>query len=206
MNRRVFLTALAAFTTCGAAPSGTGPPGAAPSGASPAPLPGVRSRADWRALPPRAGGRPHVAARLALHHTAGALVGTDRAAATLRGVQTFHQRDKGWVDLAYHLFIDADGVAWEGRDPGLAGDTATAYDPAGFYLVCALGNFEEVAPPPALREGIARLLATLHRERGLPLDTLALHRDLADGTLCPGRHLADHAPGILARARELAAG
>jgi hypothetical protein len=134
------------------------------------------------------GGRPHTAVRFGLHHTAGNLVGSAKAPSTLRGIQAFHQHDKGWIDLAYHVFVD----------------TATTYDPAGYFLVCALGNFETTVPPAAQVEGIARVLATLSRARGLPLTTLAAHRDLA-ATLCPGAHLYALVEPIRARAVALAA-
>lgn len=165
-----------------------------------APLAAVRPRADWKAAPPKPGGRPHTLQRLALHHTAGPQVGSDKAPATLRGIQAFHQKDKGWIDLAYHLFVDADGVAWEGRDTALAGDTATTYDPAGFLLICALGNFEEVQPTAAQLDGIARLMRAAHDTLGLSLDTVAIHRELA-ATLCPGKNLASRLPEIVERAR-----
>jgi hypothetical protein len=163
-------------------------------------LPTVRPRSDWKAAPARPGGRPHTLARLALHHTAGPQVGSDKAPATLRGIQAFHQKDKGWIDLAYHLFVDADGVAWEGRDTAFAGDTATTYDPAGFLLICALGNFEEVLPTSAQLDGIARLMRAAHDGLGLSLDTVAIHRELA-ATLCPGKNLASRLPELVERAR-----
>ncbi len=173
---------------------------------APAPhaVPGIHPRAAWRAAPALPGGRPHTAVRFGLHHTAGNLVGSAQAPSTLRGIQAFHQHGKGWIDLAYHVFVDADGAAWEGRDPALAGDTATTYDPAGYFLVCALGNFETTVPPAAQVEGIARVLAALSRARGLPLTTLAAHRDLA-ATLCPGAHLYALVEPIRARAIALAA-
>jgi hypothetical protein len=200
-TRRSFLVGGAALVGCAIAPAAAGEAPAAP--VVPRPIPGVRPRADWGARPPRAGGRSHVPERFALHHTAGALVGSDRAPVTLRGIQAFHQRDKGWVDLAYHVFVDADGVAWEGRDPGIAGDTATMYDPAGWWLVCALGNFEEVAPTEAQIEGIARVLASIHLARGVPIASLAPHNALA-ATACPGRNLAVQLAGLVSRARALA--
>lgn len=48
---------------------------------------GVRPRSAWGANPAKPGGRPHVATRFTLHHTAGPCVGSDRAAKTLRGIQ-----------------------------------------------------------------------------------------------------------------------
>ncbi len=159
----------------------------------------VRPRSDWGAAPATLGGRPHVVRHIALHHTAGACVGTEKAAATLRGIQRFHQRDKGWIDLAYHLFVDADGVVWEGRDRALAGDTATNYDPGGYLLICALGNFEEVEPSEPQVEGVVRILRACAGAYALPV-ALAMHRELAS-TLCPGKHLAARVPAIVERAR-----
>lgn len=135
---------------------------------------------------------------LALHHTAGRLAGTALAPAELRGVQRFHQQSKGWVDIAYHVFVDADGAAWAGRDLRFAGDTATDYDPAGWLLVCALGNFETTAPPPALLAGLARVLGALSERYGLPLADLQPHRALA-ATLCPGKHLVEALDGLRQR-------
>lgn len=176
--------------------------------AAPAPrgldVPGVRPRSDWKALPALPGGRPHVAAHFALHHTAGPVADTAAAPSVLRGIQSYHMREKGWVDLAYHVFVDSEGVAWEGRSPDLAGDTATTYDPAGWFLVCALGNYEAVEPTPALLEGIAAVLARVSRARGIPLDHLTSHRELA-ATACPGVHLAARVQdgSLLARAKAI---
>lgn len=159
----------------------------------------ILGRSAWGAAPARPGGRSHRPHRVTLHHTAGAVVGSGRAPATLRGIQSFHMGDKGWVDLAYHLFIDADGVAWEGRDPSIVGDTSTDYDPSGHYLICALGNFEEQLPGSAQVEGIVRALIAVQASRGIPVETLAPHRDLA-ATLCPGKHLVALLDAIRERA------
>lgn len=164
--------------------------------------PGIRPRSAWGAVAPKPGGKPHTPTTFTLHHTAGPVVGSSRAPATLKGIQTFHMGEKGWIDIAYHVFVDADGVAWEGRDPGIVGDTATTYDPTGYFLVCALGNFEEAVPSAAQVEGLARVLAMVHAARGISLDTLRVHKDLA-ATLCPGKNLAPLAPAIRARAAEI---
>jgi hypothetical protein len=168
-----------------------------------APPAGVLPRAAWKALDAKPGGRVNVPTRFTLHHTAGPQADSASAPATLRGIQAFHMKEKGWIDIAYHVFVDADGKAWEGRSPEIVGDTATTYDPSGFYLVCALGNFEKDTPTAAQLEGIAQVLATVHHERGLPIDTLAPHRDLA-ATLCPGKNLVSRMGGIVTRAVQLA--
>lgn len=34
----------------------------------------------------------------------------------LLAIERMHERDKGWSDIFYHLFVFADGEIWEGRD------------------------------------------------------------------------------------------
>jgi len=147
----------------------------------------MRSRPSWGARPAAPGGRPHTITRLILHHSAGAAVGAAGAAAALRGIQAFHQNEKGWIDVAYHLFVDQDGGLWEGRDRALAGDTATTYDPAGGLLVCVLGDHERAPPAPAVGAALRALGPKLAAAFGVPAEWV-LHGDLA-ATACPGRHL-----------------
>jgi hypothetical protein len=92
------------------------------------------------------------------------------------------------VDVAYHLFVDADGQAWLGRDRQLAGDSSTRYDTAGWLLICCLGNFEERQPPLTMLEGLRRLVRSEAQVLGLDPCSLQPHQALA-ATLCPGRHL-----------------
>ena len=167
---------------------------------------GLLPRQAWGARPALPGGRPHQAVRFGLHHSAGPWADSAGAPALLRAIQRVHMEERGWPDIAYHAFVDGQGQAWEGRDLGLCGDTATAYDPEGWLLVCALGNFEERALPPAQLEGLARLLAALHRAHAIPLEGMSPHRALAT-TLCPGAALLAHLDdgSLLARARALAA-
>lgn len=150
-------------------------------------LSATRPRAAWGAAAPKPGGRPHALRQIALHHTAGPVAGTAGAPAALRSAQAYHQRDKGWIDLAYHLLMDADGQLWAGRALELAGDTATAYDPAGSLLVCCLGDFEAKAPPAALVAALRALLPELAQTYALPAVWVP-HRALAS-TACPGGRL-----------------
>ena len=65
---------------------------------------------------------------IALRHTAAALATVAQAPGRLRSHQRFHQ-EQGWPDIAYHYGIDLAGNVYELRDPRLAGDTFTDYDP-----------------------------------------------------------------------------
>ena len=63
--------------------------------------------------------------------------------ARLQQHQRYHQNEKGWIDIAYHMAVDRHGNIFELRDWNLAGDTATNYETAGQFLVVCEGNFDE---------------------------------------------------------------
>jgi hypothetical protein len=136
---------------------------------------------------------------LMVHHTGALLTDNRRAPDRFASFQADHQR-RGWVDVAYHVGVDRNGHLYELRDPGVAGDTATQYDPAGWFLVVADGNFEEQDPTDAQLAGLVAALAWGAQRWGLDPDGIVGHRDRAL-TACPGRALHVRvADGSLARA------
>jgi hypothetical protein len=156
-----------------------------------APLPDfVYPREAWGATAPGTGMRRHVIERVTLHHTGPPQWwGTPDAPAYLRAIQGFHTGpERRWPDIAYHLLVDLDGGVWAGRPIAFAGDSATAYDPAGHALVAVLGDYDVQTPNAdqinALRATVRWLLETF----GLGTHTLAGHRDYA-ATACPSRNL-----------------
>ena len=202
-------------------PSATGPatsapstppsPRPAPTEPTPSPAPTaepVRApllcRDAWQAAPADGGGRTHTITGLMVHHSAVALEDNREAPSRMRGYQRYHQ-EQGWPDVAYHVGVDANGHLYELRDPALAGDTFTDYDPAGWLLVLADGNFDEQDPTAAQLEGVAQVLAWGAGRFGTSTQ-VAAHRDHAQ-TSCPGDALYTHvADGALqARVEELLA-
>ena len=165
------------------------------------------SRAEWGARPPVLPMRPHTLERLTIHHT-----GTDQnprrsVADKLQGLQLFSQRDDSlasgrrkpaWADVPYHFYVATDGAVGEGRDWHYAGDSNTAYDPAGHLLVVVEGNFQRDTLTTAQRRTLDIIVPALARRFGIPADRLASHRDYAD-TQCPGANLYAELP----RFREL---
>lgn len=125
---------------------------------------------------------------MTLHHT-GVVLGENRnAPARLRQHQRFHQGERGWIDIAYHVGVDRDGNIFELRTPALVGDTATAYDPTGHFLVVCEGDFDREAVTDAQIEGAALAFAWAAATFGASTDTLAGHRDFTS-TSCPGADL-----------------
>lgn len=144
--------------------------------------------AAWGGKPPQGEFEEHVIERLTIHHTASRLETNTRAPHHVRGHQRFHQRDRGWPDLAYHFVIDLNGHVYEGRPLWARGDTGTTYDPTGHFLVSCEGNFDAQEPSAAQVASLVGLLAWASREFGVDPATMRGHRDWA-ATSCPGANL-----------------
>ena len=140
------------------------------------------------------GGRQHEIRQLTLHHTAVPLERNELAPSRLRGHQRYHQQ-AGWPDIAYHYGVDLAGHVFELRDPRLAGDTFTSYDPAGHFLVVCEGDYDREHPTDAMLQRIAELFAHAALTYGADPQQIGGHRDYA-GTTCPGDRLQSQLPDI----------
>lgn len=133
---------------------------------------------------------PHRITHVTLHHTGDAqpLRPEDDPVRRLRGLQSWGARDRNWWDVPYHFLMDLEGKIYEGRDYHYMGETNTAYDPGGHFLISIIGNYERQEPTAAQLESIAALMAWAFKEFDLPLDRLGGHYNYAT-TTCPGKHL-----------------
>lgn len=157
-------------------------------------------RDAWGARPALPGGRPHTISRMTIHHSGVVLSDNRTIAERFRQHQRYHQDEKGWIDIAYHVGIDLGGNIFELRDTGLVGDTATDYDPTGHFLLLCEGNFDEQDVPEAQLDSAALVLAWAAQHFQIGTDTLAGHRDMTSETTCPGAGLQAHvASGELRR-------
>lgn len=185
-----------------------------PDAAAAAPAaPAIRPRADWAGNRRPTGPIPAEddVRFLLLHHTATPNDYAEGAvAAQLRQVYAFHTRRRGWVDVAYHFFVDRFGTVWEGRAGSLAGPVqgdATGGSQGFAQLCCFLGDFTTVVPTDAAMDAMVRLCAWLAERYGIDLaapvtfrsrgsnrwrrgtevttDPIAGHRDMSL-TSCPG--------------------
>lgn len=163
-------------------------------------------RQAWEARAPAGAGSPHRITGLMIHHSAVTLADNRAAPQHLRSFQDSHQHS-GFVDIAYHVGVDRNGNLYELRSPGIAGETYTDYDPSGWLLVLALGNFDEQEPTAAQLEGMARVLAWGAGTYGVDPAEVAGHRDAA-ATRCPGEALYRELESgrLSARVQDLLAG
>jgi hypothetical protein len=152
----------------------------------------VLCRQAWGARPALPGGRPQTITRMTIHHSAVALPDNAAIIARLQQHQRFHQDDRGWVDIAYHMAVDRNGNIYQLRDTAIAGDTATDYDTSGHFLVLCEGDFDSETVSAAQLDGAALAFAWATERFGIGVDTLASHQEVASGTACPGRSLQAH--------------
>ena len=148
----------------------------------------VIPRSAWGARPVNGTCVPHTISHISVHHTATRTMDNTKSPKRLLGYQRYHQDNKGWVDLAYHLFIDLEGNVYEGRDVACVGDTSTNYDPSGHLLIVLEGNFEEQAVSPIALDRLIDVIAWGVDNYSVDLDRVRGHRDLA-ATACPGEQL-----------------
>jgi len=146
-------------------------------------------RDAWGARPARPGGRPHTITGMTIHHTAAVLGDNRNIISRLRQHQLYHQDQRGWIDIAYHVGVDRNGNIFELRSTDIAGDTATSYDPTGHFLVVCEGNFDEEEVTDDQLNGAALSFAWAAQTFGISIDTLAGHRDVSHDTACPGTNL-----------------
>ena len=125
---------------------------------------------------------------ISIHHTATVAKDNSKSPQRLRSYQRYHQSNKGWTDLAYHLFIDLDGNIYEGRDRACVGDTATKYDPTGHLLLVLEGNFEEQDVSSAAFDRLVEVVSWAAATHDVPFERIRRHRELA-ATACPGEAL-----------------
>jgi hypothetical protein len=148
------------------------------------------SAAEWGGTPADDSlARHHEVVRITLHHQGEPFPREKDPRQYLRDLQSWSRTTKGWVDVPYHYVIDLDGIIYEGRRIDYAGDTNTDYAPTGHALIEVVGNFEEVEPNQAQLDAVVGVMAMLVTRYHLPLESIRGHKDLASGTVCPGKNL-----------------
>lgn len=151
--------------------------------------PGVVSAATWGSQPwPFPPGYEHVPERIVIHHAGVVWTGEREPVETMRRLQSWCQRERGWRDVPYHFLIAPDGTVFEGRPLRYRPDSNTNFDTNGCINVEFFGDFEQQRVSSAQLESAARLIAWLRHSYDLNTTPLRSHADLAE-TVCPGRDL-----------------
>jgi hypothetical protein len=180
----------------------------------------VRPRSAWSAGPAK-GETPSWDAFTAIvvHHS-----GDTRRdpVAAMRIVQTWHQSE-GSDDVGYHLFIDRQGVIWQGRDASTVGGADGSRQLQGAHAkhwnvgtlgVCLLGDLTRQQPTKAMMSSLTRVVAwrcglagvdprgTVRAADGRDLPVVMTHRTVGS-TRCPGNSVASMLDGVRDQARSM---
>ena len=146
-------------------------------------------RDSWGALAPLGTGQQHTISRMTIHHTAVVLGDNSNMIDRLQQHQRYHQNEKGWIDIAYHMAVDRNGNIFELRDWNIAGDTATTYEPYGHFLVVCEGNFDEEPITEQQLDSAALVFAWATQQFPAITGPVEGHQQVAPGTSCPGATL-----------------
>lgn len=150
---------------------------------------------------------------LLVHHSVHAnTYGEGAVPEMLAGIHRFHTGERGWPDIAYNVFVDRFGRAWEGRIgsiDGLKAGDATGGNQGYAQLCCFLGDHSQEPPSAEAQATMGRLLGWLAARSGIDVThgatttfvsrgsnlhpagsevtttTIAGHRDMSR-TACPG--------------------
>ncbi len=145
--------------------------------------------AQWGGTPAEDTSRVHEIKFITLHH-GGEEFKEDKDFVTyLVNLQNWSRREKKWIDIPYHYLIDFAGKIYEGRDIRYPGDTNTAYDPTGHALVCLPGNYEIQQPNDKQLRAVIDMFVWLCWKYKLSPGVIKGHKDVAEGTVCPGKNL-----------------
>lgn len=172
------------------------PPAApSPSPETPAAKPTVRPREDWGAKPTNEPYEDMVPEKISVHHSqADQPLSLKSAAEELRMIQDFHQRGRGWADVAYHFLIDGSGRVWQGRPEGVLGAHVKDNNP-GNIGVCVMGSFQKGRPTKAQMDSLVALLRWLTQAYAIAPSEIRGHKD-QQSTRCPGARLYSQLPAV----------
>jgi hypothetical protein len=158
----------------------------------------IVTRAEWGAQGPLREPVPmrHTpSSSVVVHHTGG----NERGAAGMRSIQAYHQKVRGWSDIAYSFVIDGDdGVVYEGRGYGIRGGHSLG-DVNEQHGVCLMGNFETEPLKVVARNALVALLQQ-GEPRWWKIHLLGHRQTPGANTACPGRNLYAQLPFIQAAA------
>ncbi|MDN5586270.1 MAG: N-acetylmuramoyl-L-alanine amidase, partial [Brevibacterium sp.] len=156
------------------------------------PKPKIGSRSSWGAK--SYSGSPDYASGIkqaVIHHTDGSnSYSAEDVPAILRGIQSFHQKGRGWNDIGYNILADKYGRLWQGRGGDINKAVIgahTAGHNTGTVGISVMGSFDTKAPPKKTRDAVAAAIAWKFSLNNVKAgkSTIVGHRNLGT-TACPG--------------------
>lgn len=135
-----------------------------------------------------------------LHH------GVCRRTTPAETVAEWH-RARGWTDIGYNYWVRfcpqrEEWVVEDGRGDDNIGAHCKHYNDTHIGIGVA-GNYDKHAVPDELLAVLVQLCTELCAYHDISPSNIYGHRDMAKGTLCPGKHLHAKLPEIIVRVRSV---
>ena len=161
----------------------------------------VHPRSDWGARAPQCSSGSHSPVKVTIHHTATPLPDSMTPKERLRQIQAYHMYTNGWCDIGYHLLVDWNGAAWQGRNEKVIGAHVANHNTGNVGLSYPGTYTSRSASSAQVTKG-AKILKWLHDTYGIALnrDKIWGHRQWAS-TACPGNKLYAQLNGMVEEAR-----
>jgi MYXO-CTERM domain-containing protein len=161
----------------------------------------VHPRSDWGARAPRCSSSSHTPVKATIHHTATALPDSMTPKARLREIQAYHMYSAGYCDIGYHVLVDWNGAAWQGRNEKVVGAHTKDHN-TGNVGISFMGTYTNRSATSAQITKGAKILRWLHTAYGIALnrDRIKGHRQY-NATACPGDKLYSQLNGMVEQAR-----
>ncbi|MDD2774054.1 MAG: peptidoglycan recognition family protein [Elusimicrobiales bacterium] len=158
--------------------------------AAPPAIPGITlvTRAQWNANAPTSAYSPQTPNMITVHHTAAHFAMTkEEGLREIKFLQDFHQKTKGWADIAYHFIIDGAGNVYQGRPVNVMGAHVKGRntDNAGISL---MGNFMETGPTDAQLAALKKTIQGVAKVYNVKTSKFYAHREIGSSD-CPGNIL-----------------
>lgn len=122
---------------------------------------------------------------------------------TVDDIRRYHVRVKGWKDIGYHYFIDAEGVTWKGRDESSPGAHCEGHNKDSIG-VCYCGGLHYDCKTPmdtrtdAQKVALYRLCLNLIFKYNLSVNDIHAHYEYARKD-CPCFKIEGFRAELLAR-------
>lgn len=175
--------------------------------------PAIASRSAWGANESIRKGSPSYASSIKaaiVHQTEGSnsYSATD-VPGIIRGIYSFHVKERGWADIGYNVLVDRFGRAWQGRagnvDKPVVGAHARGYN-SGTFGISVMGSFNKAQPSSAAVTAVENTIAwklsgsgvdakSKATVAGRTINAISGHRDVGN-TDCPGANLYAKLPAI----------
>ena len=168
--------------------------------------PAIASRSAWGANEGIRKGSPSYASSIKaaiVHQTEGSnSYSASDVPGIIRGIYSFHVKQRGWADIGYNVLADRFGRLWQGRagnvDRPVVGAHARGFN-TGTFGISVMGSYNRAQPTAASLTAVEQAIAWKLSGSGVSatgkttvagkrINVIAGHRDVGN-TDCPGANL-----------------